>query len=208
VVVVATQSISVLGTLLASSAGALKEGLLFFTLAMYLLGGMLYLWIITWILLRLLFSRLEPEQLTPAFWICMGAVAISTLAGDLLILNASQWGLFGELQPFIKGLNLLFWATATWWIPLLVILGIWRHIWRHYPLRYDAQYWSLVFPLGMYTVCSFQLAKALDLPFLYAIPRFFIYIALAAWLLTFAGMLYRFSMSLFTIRNSGPTSGA
>lgn len=196
VTVVATQSISVLGTMVAGSLTTLKETLLFYTLTMYVLGGMLYLLIIGLIFYRFLFFRLEPEQLTPPFWISMGAVAISTLAGDTLILNASQWAFIGELLPFIKGLNILFWATATWWIPLLFILGAWRHLYKRFPLRYDPQYWGMVFPLGMYTACTFQLAKALDLPFLYAIPRYFIFIAWIAWLAAFIGLVHRLVSSL------------
>jgi hypothetical protein len=41
----------------------------------------------------------------------------------------------------------------------------------------------------MYTVSTHQLAQALDLPFLLWIPRNFVYIAIAAWLATFAGLL-------------------
>jgi tellurite resistance protein TehA-like permease len=197
VIVVATQSISVLGSLLAANVTAYKDILLFFTLGMYLLGGILYVPIISLILYRLLFFKLEPEQLTPPYWISMGAAAISTLAGDTLILNASQWDFLTGLLPFLKGLNALFWAAATWWIPLLIVLGVWRHLYRHYPLHYDPQYWSLVFPLGMYTVCSFQQAKALNLVFLYTIPRYFIFVALAAWLIAFTGLIFTLVGSLF-----------
>jgi len=196
IAVVATQSISVLGTLLAPGLGAWKETLLFYTLTMYLLGGMLYILIMALIFYRFLFFRLEAKQLTPPYWIGMGAVAITTLAGDTLILNAGQWAFLEELLPFLKGFNIFFWATATWWIPLLVIFGAWRHLYKRYPLSYDPQYWGLVFPLGMYTTCTFQLAKALQLPFLLAIPQYFVWVALAAWLVTFAGLIYRLVSSL------------
>jgi hypothetical protein len=42
-----------------------------------------------------------------------GAVATSTLAGSLLVLNAEQAQLVVDILPFVKGLTLLFWATAT-----------------------------------------------------------------------------------------------
>ena len=187
---VATQSVSVLGTLLANHFGPYREPLLFFTLCMFLTGCMLYLLLITLIFYRFTFLSFTSAALTPPYWINMGAVAITTLAGARLILAAPESRLLAEILPFIKGFTLFFWAAGTWWIPLLFILGFWRHVRKRFPLRYDPQYWGMVFPLGMYTVCTIQLSKAINFEPLLLIPRYFIYIALAAWLAAFVGLIH------------------
>ncbi len=189
---VATQSISVLGTLLADHFGEYRSVVLFFTLCMFLAGCMLYLMLITLIFYRFTFLDLTSERMTPPYWINMGAVAITTLAGSRLILAGGEWNLLAEIRPFLKGFTLFFWAAGSWWIPLLFILGFWRHIYKKYPLRYDPQYWGMVFPLGMYTTCTFQLSKAINFEPLMVIPRAFIYIAFAAWIAAAAGLIYSF----------------
>jgi tellurite resistance protein TehA-like permease len=82
---------------------------------------------------------------------------------------------------------------------MLLTLGIWRHGVRRFPLRYDPLYWGAVFPLGMYTACTFRLAQVIDAPFLLAIPRVFIFVAMAAWVLTMLGLVRH----LILIRRGG-----
>ena len=187
--VVATESISVLGTLLVSRLTDYREPILFFTLCMFLLGCMLYLPLITLIFYRFTFVNVTMVSLTPPYWINMGAVAITKLAGARLIIAAPGWALLNEVVPFLKGFTLFFWAAATWWIPLLLALGFWRHVYKKFPLKYDPQYWGMVFPFGMYTVCTFQLANAIGFPRLLVIPRYFIYLALVGWIGASLGLL-------------------
>jgi tellurite resistance protein TehA-like permease len=98
--VVATQSISVLGTLLAGHLSEYREPILYFTLCMFLLGCMLYLPLITLIFYRFTFVNVTMASLTPPYWINMGAVAITTLAGARLIIAAPGWPILHELVPF------------------------------------------------------------------------------------------------------------
>src|SRR5690554_2914159 len=189
-IIVSTQSVSILANQLTEYLPFDNDMVSFFALSMFLCGCMLYIIIITLIVYRMSFFEMRAEEFAPGYWINMGAVAISTLAGSLLILNANNWSFINEILPFLKGFTLFFWAIGTWWIPLIVILGIWRHVFKQLPLKYHPQYWGMVFPLGMYTACTIKLSQALELSFMMAIPSFFIYIALAAWWITIINMFY------------------
>jgi tellurite resistance protein TehA-like permease len=68
-----------------------------------------------------------------------------------------------RLAPFIEGVVVLSWATATFWFPLMIAFGVWRHVVRRLPLTYHPAYWSSVFPLGMYAVATFRMRTAIEL---------------------------------------------
>lgn len=190
VAVVATQSVAVLGEQVGQQVFPESEFVHFLSLSLWLSGGMLYVWVISLIFYRYTFFKFQPSDLMPPYWINMGAMAISTLAGTALIRNSVDSPLLLGLLPFLKGFTMFFWATATWWIPMLVILGIWRHIYKRYPLRYDPLYWGAVFPLGMYTACTANLSDVLGMPIVSEIPTYFVYVAIGAWSITFFGFLY------------------
>jgi tellurite resistance protein TehA-like permease len=190
ITVVATQSVAILATFLAPHLPFPAERVVFLALCGYMLGCMLYIVLITLIFYRLTFFPMKAEAFAPPYWINMGAVAISTLSGATLIMRIGQVAGLSDFIPFLKGFSLFFWATGTWWIPIMVVLGIWRHIYKRFPLFYHPQYWGMVFPLGMYTVCTWRLAQALNLPYLQLIPTYFIYIAFAAWLMAFLGLCW------------------
>ena len=187
--VVATQSIAVLSALLAARIGQpYKLEMNFFALSMWLWGGMLYIWMMSLIFYRYTFFPFSPGDLSPPYWINMGAMAISTLAGSLLIINAPDAPYLLSLLPFIKGFTVLYWATGTWWIPMLVVLALWRYVYRRFPFEYDPLYWGAVFPLGMYAACTHELLEAMGFGFLDFLPPAFLLFALAAWTAAFTGL--------------------
>ncbi|MEO7114905.1 MAG: tellurite resistance/C4-dicarboxylate transporter family protein [Caldimonas sp.] len=189
--VVATQSIAVLSALLAAhNAQPYKLELNFLALSMWLWGGMLYIWMMSLIFYRYTFFPLAPSDLSPPYWINMGAMAISTLAGSLLIVNVGDAPYLLSLLPFIKGFTVFYWAAGTWWIPMLLLFGLWRYVYKRFPLRYDPLYWGAVFPLGMYAASTHEMIGAMGFDFLAWLPGLFFAVALLAWSAAFGGLLF------------------
>jgi tellurite resistance protein TehA-like permease len=83
----------------------------------------------------------------------------------------------------------VFWCFATWLIPVLVAAGWWRHVRRRVPLRYEATLWSIIFPLGMYSVAGVYLGRADHLPLVESVGSIWLWVALGAWLVVFIAML-------------------
>lgn len=184
---VSTESIAVLGALLLRRGDS--DVLAFTCLAMLCLGLVLYLIVMTMVFLRWTFASLEPTEADPPAWIAAGAVAIVVLAGSNLLLAQDAAPRIARVAPAIEAVVVLAWATATFWFPLMVAIGVWRHVIRRVPLRYHPSYWALVFPLGMYGVATSRMIEATDLTALDWLPPVMLAIALTAWALAFAGLV-------------------
>ncbi len=185
---VSTQSVAVLGALLIVRSP--NDLLAFACLAMFVLGIVLYLIVMTMVFLRWTFQPLEPTDAEPPAWIAAGAVAISVLAGSNLLAARAVSPRIDRLAAFVEGCVMLAWATATFWFPLMIAIGIWRHVIRRVPLRYHPSYWALVFPLGMYGASTFKMRAVVKLSELAWLPKLTLVFALSAWCVTFAGLVH------------------
>jgi tellurite resistance protein TehA-like permease len=197
--VVATEAMAVLGCFLALHTGA-PPSLVFTDLAFYLLGTMLYVLLSALIFFRWAFRPMHPAEMGAPWWINMGAVAIATLAGARLMALPGDDPNLVLLQRFVAPFTVMLWATSTFWIPLLVILFIWKELQRG-PQGYDPGLWSVVFPLGMYVAATHDYATEAHLQFLDAIPHAVFWVALLAWVLTFVGMWVQLLRPLASQRN-------
>jgi tellurite resistance protein TehA-like permease len=194
--VVATESLAVLGSaLLPGSDFPFALGILSL-LGLVLLGSLLYILLIGLIFYRLTFVHLGEEEVGAAYWISVGASAIVVLAGTGVATAMQRTGALAELLPFVKSYNVLFWAVSTWWLPVVFVLRLWNHWTTRPAFAYSPSYWSMVFPLGMYTAATGKLAQGLPVAALQVVPKYFIYLALAAWVLTLGAMLYHFVAGL------------
>ncbi len=199
--IVATQSLSLVAAILVPVWPSQSSLLASVSVGMWSVGLLLYLMVATLILLRWLTVPMTPATLGPPYWILMGATAISVLAGARLLAVPADIPVVRATSSFVEGFSFALWAFGTWWIPLLLILGLWRHVRHHWPLTYEPTLWSVVFPLGMYAVATLAFGKAARLTFMEPLARFMIWVALAAWVLVAAAFLARLT------RRSGTGEG-
>jgi tellurite resistance protein TehA-like permease len=189
IAIVGTESLVILGIRLAVPMGELAP---FIHVLLHMLWGVgltLYGIFITLFAYRIFFFDVEPDDITPLLWVVMGAAAIATNAGSVLIVTDTGIPFLQSMKPFIDGVTLILWAWATWWIPLLVLFGIWKHGVCRVPFSYTPMFWSMVFPLGMYALASLRLSLAADFAPLRTVSLAMVWIALAVWTLTAWGLV-------------------
>lgn len=200
---VSTQSVAVLGALRLGHHP--NELLAFGCIAAFLLGLVLYLLVMCLVFLRWTFHAIDPNDVDPTTWIAAGAMAITALAGSNLLEARAASPRIDRIAPVIEALVILSWATATFWLPLLLAIGIWRHVVHRIALRYDPSYWALVFPLGMYGAATFAMRAAIGPDDVEWLPRMIFVLALGAWTMAFVGLVRRSGRGI-TARGRRPGS--
>jgi len=189
--IVATQSLSIAAAILVPAWPSQSQLLAPVATGLWCVGLLLYLMVVALILLRWLTVPMTPATLGPPYWILMGATAISVLAGARDLSLPGHIPVVRATAGFVEGFTFALWAFGTWWIPLLVILGLWRHIRRHWPLTYEPTLWSVVFPLGMYSAATLTFGKTAHLAFMEPLARFMLWVAVATWAVVAAAFLAR-----------------
>ena len=193
--VVASQSVAVLAAALQPEVEFGRRELALLAVFSWSVGVFLYAAAGIFVSLRLLLYPLTPEDLTPPYWVAMGATAITVVAGARIVEMADA-PMVAATRGLIAGASVFFWAFGTWLIAPLIAAGVWRHVVHRIPLRYEATLWSVVFPLGMYGVGADFLGHADHLPLVARIGSIEIWIALAVWAVTFIAMVRHLATSV------------
>ncbi len=191
IAIVGTQSLVLLGARLAPQLGRYADAMMVEVHMLWGLGLVFYGIFVTLFCYRIFFLTLKPEQVSPLLWVIMGAAAISANAGTSLMLADTKLPFLLAQRPFVDGVTLMIWSWATWWIPMLFLFFLWKHVVRGLPLAYEPVMWSFVFPLGMYAVASARLGLAADFEPLGWISAVMVWVAFAAWALTLLAMARR-----------------
>ncbi|EGD54740.1 tellurite resistance/C4-dicarboxylate transporter family protein [Gordonia neofelifaecis] len=186
--VVATQSVAVLAAAIQPHVTVGQAELALLAVLCWAVGVFLYVAVALFVASRIFMHHPAPDQLGGAYWIAMGATAITVVAGANIGAMADV-PVLSTVRGTIEAGSVLFWAFGTWLIPPLVFAGYWRHVRHRVPLRYDVSLWAIVFPLAMYGVGCHQIGSVNDLPLLENLGLVEIWIAIVAWVLTFCGFV-------------------
>ncbi|WP_235733882.1 tellurite resistance/C4-dicarboxylate transporter family protein [Mycolicibacterium austroafricanum] len=150
------------------------------------------------ILRRAFLARLDPNGFEPDAWILMGGLAIATLAGDRIHRLSDGW-----LAEVTRSGAAATWVVATLWLPPLLYFAV-RHLGRPRVLRFAGVWWSMVFPLGMYSMASYVVVVETGWAALTTVSLVFCWIAMLSWLLVAAGGLARSAAYLAGRRTAQP----
>ncbi|SER61989.1 Tellurite resistance protein TehA [Nitrosomonas sp. Nm51] len=209
-IAVSTASISLLGVGLMDALNLFNTFALCIAAGFWLLGVASYIVVIGILVYHLFFGAFQVDNWEAPYWICMGAVAIITLAGSKLVLLDPPLSDWENLREIVLGMTAAAGMIATAWIPYLAYMDyrkfthtgsaepapLWIRLFPWLRLAfgktghaYVPTAWSRVFPMGMYAAGLVALMQASGFDFAGTLARHWIGFAWLVWLLTLIGML-------------------
>lgn len=167
--VVATEGLAILSARIADHhhAPALHAG----ATVLWIVGGVAY-GVVGALLVR---RATQPDfgvgNVTPDWWIVMGAPAIWCVAA--IAVTGAHPGTLGAAAAVIA------WGVAT---AMLIVIAAADAVRAHrLGVRFTPERWTMVFPLGMYSVASWELGRSLHAGWLTEVGKASLAVALAAW---------------------------
>ncbi len=186
-IVVSTQSVVVLGGVQLHRHPS--DVLALLVLGAFVMGLSIFPALFALLLHRLVFHPVDAMQLQPTLWIVPGSLFISTLGGATLIAARADNELLDRAGPFVETATVGAFTMGSLLIPVLVALGVWRHVVGGVRVAYHPGYWSIVFPLGMYSASSQRMIDVTGIEGLDRLPDAALGVALVAWVLCALGLI-------------------
>lgn len=152
------------------------------------------------VLLRIIHYGISAKEFEPPYWVAMGALAIAVVAGTNVV-NIESSPMVDATRALIESTIAVFWSFCLWLIPVLIGAGVWRHFVHKIPLKYTPTLWSMVFPIGMFSVASITLGRVDNLPVVEAFGEVALWIAVAVWGVVFIAMLRHILLGFLKSRN-------
>ena len=176
--VVSIESIAVLGA--AASAVTQSATISVSALIAWLAGLVIYPAIAVMIATRLHGRGWHAMDVTPDHWILVGGLAICTLAATGLAASHTVVVVRG-LHPYLAAAAWVTWIGAGALYALMAGVTLRRVIVWRAARQPDLRWWAAVFPLGMYSACTFGLFDVSHVDALRVLAGATFWPALAAW---------------------------
>lgn len=204
---VASQSVAVVAAGLEKGAPGREPLLAVLAVVSWAVGLVLYMAAALFVSLRLMLYPLRPTDMDATYWVSMGAIAITVVAGAQII-DMSPAPMIDATRELIRGTVVVLWAFGTWLIPVLVAAGFWRHVVRRVRPHYGPSLWSMIFPFGMYAVACVYLGRSDNLPLVEAIGTHALWVSVVAYAVTMIGMIVHVARVLLGIPGTLPPAAA
>ena len=180
---VAASGLAILAAKLASTTG--NGQWLIAAVALWIVALAIHVVMAVLMVRRAIAERLDRNGFQPDSWVLMGSLAIAVVAGHYIHKQIGN-GLAGSVYVTM----VTAWAVATLWIPLLIYFSLHRVEHRPRLLRFTGAWWTLVFPLVMYSAATSAIASDIHARALQTVALVFFWDALLAWsIVAIAGLL-------------------